>query len=69
VLSLWGVLTAEPARLNAPFDAMQRDQALWFLEHRDELELPLDEPLRVPTPRKPVEPKRDVIDGFWLEEQ
>ena len=58
VHALWGVLTADAHRLNSPEDAMHRDAAVWFLDRKHTLELPLDSPLRgggveLATPRGP----------------
>jgi hypothetical protein len=48
VCQLWSALTAVPAVLNAPGDAMNPEAADWFIERRDQLRLPLAPPLVVP---------------------
>jgi hypothetical protein len=53
VCQLWDALTAEPSVLNAPSDAMNPDAADWFVEHREQLRLPLEPPLVVPPACRP----------------
>jgi len=48
VHALFGVLTADPLRLNSPEDAMNRDAAVWFVDRKSDLSLPLEPPLLDP---------------------
>jgi hypothetical protein len=57
VRALWGVLTAAPSQLNAPADALLVEAAIWLLNHREEVGLPLDPPLREPEGSPVTRPK------------
>jgi hypothetical protein len=56
VHSLFGVLTADPVRLNSPEDAMNREAAVWFVDHKDALALPLEAPLADPAGTRVARP-------------